>query len=136
MTLTPQAMEIVGPVKGESSSTRLLCVLPVSGNASLAAATEKALDSAAAEAIVNPQVDDERGFGLLGLWCWQKISVYGTGIRFKRNAPAGQAAAGRGEKVQPKSAVKAPSPAGEPALGKSEADAVDEMENRIFKKGQ
>ncbi len=141
MTLSPQAMEIVGPATGESTSTRLLCVLPVNGNASLGAATENALKDAAAEAIVNPQVDDERGFGPLGLWCWQKIKVYGTAIRFKRNTPAQGAAASekRGdkgaEKKQPKSGAGAAAEA-DPALGKSEADAVNEMESRIFNKGQ
>lgn len=138
MTLTPQAMEIVGPAKGESTSTRLLCVLPLSGSASLIAATENALNAAAAEAIVNPVVDDERGFGLLGLWCWQTIKVYGTAVRFKRNTPAQSPAAGerRGEKVQPKSAVKVPAAPEDPALNKSDADAVNDMESRIFKKGQ
>ena len=138
MTLTPQAMEIVGPVTGESTSTRLLCVLPVNGNASLIAATENALKSAAAEALVNPQVDDERGLGLLGLWCWQKIKVYGTAVRFKRNIPAQSAAAAekRSDKGQPKGGAKASADAEEPALSKSDADAVSDMESRLFKKGQ
>jgi len=138
MTLTPQAMEIVGPVTGESTSTRLLCVLPVNGNASLIAATGKALEKAAAEAIVNPQVDDERGFGLLGLWCWQKIKVYGTAVRFKRNSPVQSAAASekRGDKAQPKGGAKAPAETEEPALSKSDAEALNDMESRIFKKGQ
>jgi hypothetical protein len=138
MTLTPQAMEIVGPVKGESSSTRLLCVIPVNGSASLISATQNALNAAAAEAIVNPMVDDERGFGLLGLWCWQKIKVYGTGIRFKRNMPAQGSAVSekRSEKAQARSGAKAAADTEEPAIGKNEADAVNEMESRIFKKGQ
>ncbi len=137
MTLTPQAMEIVGPARGESSSTRLLCVIPLSGSASLITATENALNASAAEAIVNPMVDDERGLGLLGLWCWQKIKVYGTAIRFKRNTPAqSPAAAGRSDKAQPKSAVKAPPVTDDSALSKSDTDAVNEMENRLFKKGQ
>ena len=141
MTLSPQAMEIFGPATGESTSTRLLCVLPVNGNASLIAATENALKAAAAEAIVNPMVDDERGFGLLGLWCWQKIKVYGTAIRFKRNTPAQSAAVSerRGdkgvEKKQPISGAGVPVEA-DPALNKSDAGAVNDMENRIFKKGQ
>lgn len=142
MTLSPQAMEIVGPATGESSSTRVLCVLPVNGNASLIAATENALKSVAAEALVNPMVDDERGFGLLGLWCWQKIRVSGTAIRFKRNTAAlGVAASEKraeksGEKSQPKGGVKAPSETEDQGLSKTDVEALSDMENRIFKKGQ
>jgi hypothetical protein len=136
MTLTPQAMEIVGPATGESSSTRLLCFIPVNGNASLITATENALKSVAAEAIVNPAVDDERGLGLLGLWCWQKIRVSGTAVRFKRNSATQGAAASprRVDKEQPKAGVKASGEA-EQILDKSDADAISEMENRLFKKG-
>ena len=142
MTLSPQAMEIVGTATGESTGTRLLCVLPVNGNASLITATENALRSVAAEALVNPMVDDERGFGLLGLWCWQKIRVSGTAIRFKRNSAAlGTAASEKrsenaGEKGQPKGGVKSPAVTEEQGLGKSDADALNDMENRIFKKGK
>lgn len=136
MTLTPQAMEIVGPVKGESTNVRLLCVVPVSGrNASLVSATENALKAASAEAIVNPVVDDERGFGLLGLWCWQKIRVYGTGVRFKRNmagsAPAAPAAVPPAAKgAQPAARQQKP----EAPIDTGDGESITDMEKRLFSK--
>lgn len=138
MTLTPQAMEIVGTARGESSNYRLLCVIPVSSsNASLAAATERAVNSVSAEAIVNPMVDDERGFGLLGLWCWQKIRVYGTAVRFKRNQPYAQPAAKAAAPAQQggaqRTAVPA-APASEPMPGAEEGESINDMEKRLFKK--
>ncbi len=136
MTLTPQAMEIVGPVKGESTNVRLLCVVPVSGeNASLASATEKALRASSAEAIVNPMVDDERGFGLLGLWCWQTIKVYGTGVRFKRNmtgsspaVPAAAAPAAKG--AQPAARQQKP----DVPVDTGDGESINDMEKRLFGK--
>ena len=90
------------------------------------AATENAVRSVGADAIVNPAVDDERGIGFLGLWCWQKIKVYGTAVRFKRNAapPAAAAPVFRTEKGQAQV---------DKGQVQSEIDSISEMENRIFK---
>jgi hypothetical protein len=120
MTLSPSAMEIVGPAKGESKSTRAFCFVPLDETASLAAATQSALESESADAIVNPMVDDERGIGFLGLWCWQKIKIYGTAVRFKQSGAA-QTAAG-GAKNYPGDESR------------SETELVSDIEKRLWKK--
>jgi hypothetical protein len=134
MIFSPQGMEVVGRVSGESRNTRLLCVIPVSGEpASLQAATENAVKPVRADTIINPSVDDERGIGFLGLWCWQKITVSGIAIRFKRGVvPMAQ------------TSEAAPAPAAVPAGGAQraaqrtetpqagpEADTISEMEKRL-----
>lgn len=88
-SFSPEAMEIVGPAKGESSQTKALCLIPMNNDAaSVITATEAALLSVNAEALINTSVDEESGIGILGLWCWQTIRVHGTAVRFKPQALA------------------------------------------------
>ena len=134
MTLIPQAMEIMGPAKGESRNTRLFCVIPMSGaNASLITATENAVKYAGADAIVNPVVDDERGIGFLGLWCWQKIKVYGMAVRFKRNGTTPPApVAARAQRVE-KGQIKTGTEPRIDADTITDTETISDMESRIFK---
>lgn len=94
-SFSPEAMDVVGPAKGESTQTKALCLIPLSNDeVSVIAATEAALLSVNAEALINSAVDDERGIGVLGLWCWQTIRVSGTAVRFKSRAGSGPARKG------------------------------------------
>jgi hypothetical protein len=143
MIFSPQGMEMLGPVRGASSSTRLLCVIPVSdGAASLDDAIQDALKPVNGDVIINPAVDDERGVGLLGLWCWQKIKVYGLAVRFKRPAmpqaqarpaaaPAGRAQESTG---QPRGAAAGEQADRQPAAGLEED--IAELEKRVMGGGK
>lgn len=82
-SFSSDAMEVVGPAKGESTDTQILCLIPWGDSASVVSATEAAIESVKANALINTVVDDERGIGFLGLWCWQTIRVYGTAVKFK-----------------------------------------------------
>ena len=84
MNFSPESMVVVGPAMGESSETYLLSMIPSGGrHPSIVLATERAIKSVEADALVNTIVDNELGFGFLGLWSWQTIRVYGTAVRYR-----------------------------------------------------
>ena len=96
MNFTPEAMQIVGPAKGESTETYFLCLIPFDFQpASVVDATNRAIKSVRADALINTVVDDERGFALLA--CWQTIRVSGTAVKFKRESYATRASAIEGK---------------------------------------
>jgi hypothetical protein len=103
MNFSSADMWIMGPATGESTRDFILCAIPQdSTGASVAEATRNAVATVNADALINTVVDDERGIGFLGLWCWQTIRVSGTAVRFKSNAWEGGA--------RPQPSVPTPAP--------------------------
>lgn len=89
MEYVADAMDYVGQAQGESTSKRALCLVNLGEPATAAAAAKNAAKSVKADAVVNVIIDDERGVGALGLYCWQTIRVSGTAVRFKKETGSG-----------------------------------------------
>lgn len=93
ISYNPEGMEIVGPATGEAShASALFGLIPVSREASVVTATERAVKSVGADALINTVMDVECGTAL-GIFNWQTIRVHGTAVRYKFKAlsPSGPA---------------------------------------------
>jgi uncharacterized protein YbjQ (UPF0145 family) len=121
MEFVPDAMEFVAQAQGESTSKRALCMIDMGSPASAAAAAKNAAKSVKADAMVNVIVDDERGVGALGLYCWQTIRVSGMAVRFTKNSGSSSA-----------SATPGPGSAASPAAGEEADDPLKDMEKKAL----
>jgi len=121
MEFVPDAMEFVAQAEGESSSKRALCLINMGPPATAAAAAKNAAKSVKADAIVNVVIDDERGVGPLGLYCWQTIHVSGMAVKMTRDPGASSA---------PGPAASAPS--GSPAPAEDADDPLKDMEKKAL----
>jgi hypothetical protein len=78
-----ESMEIMGQASGEASrASALFGLIPVSSEASVVTAIERAVKSKAGDALINTCVESECG-SILGFFNWQTVRVHGTVIKFK-----------------------------------------------------
>jgi hypothetical protein len=84
LSYVPKAedVDVVGPVNAEGENDYLFCLIPTQENGSVNRLVQSMRQSAHADAILNLSIEQRAKWVIF--YCWNKVSVSGLAVRFKR----------------------------------------------------